>query len=252
MNSIGIIFDIDGVVTLPITEERKISIPDPDLFELIKILALQGVKINFITGRAFPWFEKFVLPILQKINIEYNCFLEYGLVSYNNKELHLSNEGKSFRSQYYDTFKQNILSEATKKDVFFEKDMVYVDYPNHGSLWIEEKLAMISVLTNKNISLPVVQDIVGNAVKEYLNEVRFLNHHLGCDILPHGWSKEQGALQVKNMTDEKVTEWYVFGDNEPDKEMCKPFSNVQYVDCKIGASDTTKQFLRKKFPEILD
>lgn len=252
MTSFGIIFDIDGVVTLPITEERKISLPDPELFSLIKKLSESNVFISFITGRAFLWFKDFILPQIEKNNFKYSCFLEYGLVSYNNNELIVSSSGKAFRRKFFDMFLNKIESKAKELKIYFEKSKFYVDYPKHGSIWVEKKNCMISIIANEKISTAKVHELVEGAIKSDLNEIRFIKHHLGCDILPKGWSKEQGAINVRDLTKDRIDKWYVFGDNESDKEMCKPFSNVEYIDTKFGASKKTISVLIENFPNIIN
>ena len=250
MNLIAFLFDIDGVLTLPITEERNISVIDPNLLTYLESLQTKGIKFAFVTGRALPWVQKFVLSekydFLHKIPI----FMEYGLTSLLNGKLRISKKARSFRDEFFFSILSSIKQTCANENIHF--DIVpYVDYPDHGSLWVEKKEGMISIGFNKLVSVKKVQQIVEESVDSYKDDIRVIKHHLGCDILPKGWGKEQAAIESLKLLDpeKQVEQWYVFGDNESDKEMCKPFSNVTFIDTKIGASETTLKYLQEQiFP----
>ena len=245
MDSTAFLFDIDGVLTLPITEQLKISVIDPYLIELLSKIHQQGIKFSFITGRAYPWVKKFLLSDYSSFLTNIPIFMEYGLTSVIDNKLNISDFAGSFRKQFFRSILSAIQVTCDKKNIFFNQSP-YVDYPSHKSLWLEEKNVMISIASNTNITPEQVQRIVIESVQDFSNEIRIVKHHLGCDILPKGWSKERAAVESYLLLDpdKKIHQWYVFGDNESDKEMCKPFSNVLFVDTKIGASETTKQFLQ--------
>lgn len=241
----GILFDVDGVLTLPITDERKISVIDPELLQFLSDLHEKKIKFSLVTGRAYPWVKKFVIngnTFLNKIPI----FMEYGLASFINNKMIISKKAKNFRDEVFFPILSTIKQISKEKGFLFEVTP-YVDYPGHGSLWLEEKNVMISIVSNSSISLDQVHQIVSEAVDDYIDDIRLINHHLGSDILPKGWSKEQAAFAAYQMLDpdKKIEHWMVFGDNESDKEMCKPFTKVTYFDTKIGASETTKQHLKE-------
>lgn len=247
MKSLGILFDIDGVLTLPNTEERNISIIDNKLINFLETLHHQGIYFCFVTGRAYPWVQKFVLsqnnPFLSEIPI----FMEYGLTSLFNKKLKVSKKARNFRDEFFFPILSSIKYTCDNENILFEITP-FVDYPDHGSLWLEKKDGMISIGFNKLVSVAKVQEIVDDSVTTFTDDIRVVKHHLGCDILPKGWSKEQAAIKALNLLDpdKKIQQWYVFGDNESDKEMCKPFENVTFVDTKIGASETTLKYLQEQ------
>ena len=249
MTKISILFDVDGVLTLPITSERQISIPDVELFLLLEKLYLNGIKFSLITGRAFPWVKKFILPVLK---CEIPIYLEYGLVSYHNNNITILNDGEDFKNKYHASILNNIRNHSNKKQLIFDLTK-YIDYPDHGSLWIEDKISMISIAANKNISVSQCHSIVEKAIEPLKSEINFFKHHLGCDILPLGWTKEMAAKHAQEIIDPKNNTdlWLVFGDNESDREMCKPLANVIFIDTKNGASEKTKQELKHYFADIL-
>ena len=245
MKSFACLFDIDGVLTLPITDQRKISIIDPHIIEILHNFHQQDIKFSLITGRAFGWVEKFLLHDYRSFLHDIPIFTEYGLASFISNKLKVSKKAKEFRDEFFFPIMSSIKQICQEKNLFFEMK-AFVDYPDHGSLWLEEKKGMISIASNTLISPEQVHDIIGKAVTEYSNEIRIINHHLGCDILPKGWSKEQAAIKSYKLLDseKKVDKWYVFGDNESDKEMCKPFPNVTFIDTKLGASEVTIKYLK--------
>jgi HAD superfamily hydrolase (TIGR01484 family) len=246
--SVACLFDVDGVLTLPITEHRKISIVDPKIVEMLLSLNQNNIKFSLITGRAYPWVNKFLLLEYKERLKNIPIFLEYGLVSSINNNLIISEKGRKFREDLFEPIIGSINDQANQLDIYFESTS-FVDYPNHGSLWLEEKNCMISIASNKFITAEEVQNLVENAIHNYKNSVRFVKHHLGCDILPKGWSKEQAAIESYNLLDpeKKIENWFVFGDNESDREMCQPFSNSTFIDTKIGASNTTTRSLKNIF-----
>ncbi len=246
LTSLGILFDIDGVLTLPITEKRKISVIDPELIEYLSNIHQQGIKFSLITGRAYPWVNTFLLSKFESFLEDIPIYMEYGLTSLKNGAFKVSKKAKSFRDEFFSPILSSIKQNCQEKNIIFELKP-YIDYPEHGSLWLEDKKVMISIASNASISTETVQDMVIKSCQDYLDNIRIVKHHLGCDILPKGWSKEQAAIEAYQLLDpeKKIDQWYVFGDNESDKEMCRPFRKATFIDAKIGASETTKDSLKK-------
>lgn len=235
---------MDGVLTLPITEDRKISVIDQDLLKKLSDLHQQDTKFALVTGRAHPWVKKFLFKERNSFLSEIPIFMEYGLTSLINNQLTISKKAKNFRDEVFFPILSTVKQISKEKGFLFEITP-YIYYPAHGSLWLEEKNVMISIVSNSAISLDQVHKIVTEAVEDYIDEIRLINHHLGCDILPKGWSKEQAAIEAYQILDpnKNIEKWFIFGDNESDKEMCRPFSQFTFIDTKINASETTKNFL---------
>ena len=245
MNQISFLFDIDGVLTQPITESRKISVIDPNLINYLNEIHQKGFKFSFITGRAYPWINKFLLFDFSSFLKEIPIYMEYGLTSYFNDKLTISSEAVIFRNAFSTKIISAIQKKCQQDNVFFDS-LPYIDYPDHGSLWLEEKNGMISIVSNRKISAEEVQNIVVDSTKGFTNNFRIVKHHLGCDILPKGWSKEIAAEKSYNLLDpdKNIQKWFVFGDNESDREMCNPLPNVEFIDTKDGASETTLRNLK--------
>ena len=246
MNSFACLFDIDGVLTLPITRERKISVIDSQLIELLAILKQQSVSIALISGRAYAWVQHFLLDSSKILLQDIPIFMEYGLTSYVNGSFNVTQKAKNFRDEFFFPIISSIKQICVENNVFFELTP-YIDYPSHGSLWLELKHGMISIISNKLVSTELVHKMLEIAINEYSDNVRILKHHLGFDILPKGWSKEKAAIEAYRILDplQDIQIWYIFGDNESDREMCKPFNNSVFVDTKIGASETTIRYLKE-------
>ena len=252
MNNLAFLFDIDGVLTLPNTEQRKFSVIDSSLIEFLFHIHQQNVKFAFITGRAYPWVTKFLLSKFHSFLEDIPIFMEYGLTSLIYNKVTISDSAISFRNEYFDLILSSIQQTCQIEGVFFEPTP-FVDYPDHGSLWLEKKDGMISIASNKLISPRKVHQIVNKSIIDILDNLRIVNHHLGCDILPKGFGKEQAAIKSFQLLDphKKVRHWYIFGDNESDKEMCNPFKQSTFIDTKIGASESTRKHLKSILADLL-
>ncbi|OLS21538.1 MAG: hypothetical protein HeimC3_35220 [Candidatus Heimdallarchaeota archaeon LC_3] len=247
-SKLGFLFDVDGVLTLPVNNNNPRSIIDPSVIEYLNRLLSLKFPLAFVTGRGQCWvndnFLNKLSPIIKKKSF---IFMEYGLVFLQNEPEKLIIQENDFRTEYYPEFLNQIEEICRNQDILFEKEKVHCDYPSHGSLWIEDKNVMMSIASNTKISTFKVHEIINKIDKQLKEHVRIIFHHLGADILPVGWSKAKAAEyfnnQVKNK--ENINKWYVFGDNISDKEMCKPFDDVSFINTKIGASKKTIEELEK-------
>jgi hydroxymethylpyrimidine pyrophosphatase-like HAD family hydrolase len=91
----------------------------------------------------------------------------------------------------------------------------------------------------------MVHQLAAEAWSEYHEHVRVLNHHLGVDVIPSGWSKAnatQNFLSYNQIRQEEYS-WYVFGDNQSDREMCQGLDHVSFIDTKQHASTIVKKTL---------
>lgn len=59
MNLFAFLFDIDGVLTLPITEERKISIIDPTLMNFLESLHTKELNLPLLPVELYLGSENF-------------------------------------------------------------------------------------------------------------------------------------------------------------------------------------------------
>lgn len=248
VTSLGFLFDVDGVLTLPIDPSFPRSFVDKEVLCAISNLLELGYRVAFATGRSWCWIkDNLVNPFPLNFFDQIPIFLEYGLVYWWCKDLNFVSEGIYFRKNLIPAIIANIATIVNAKDILFYPDKVWCDYPDHGSLWIEDKDAMLSIAANKNISTEEVHTIVRELSSAIKADVRIIYHHLGVDILPIGWSKSKAAYKCKELLDyeNKVDLWYVFGDNTSDKEMCIPFDKVLFIDTKVGASKTTIKWIQK-------
>lgn len=247
MQPTGFLFDVDGVLTKPLTETLRVSTPDPKVFALIRQLHGMGHAMSFVTGRAWPWFSNHIWPEVRQFTNPPPVFMEYGLVYFWRGELSLSSQGTVFRNETYPLLTQAFAHEAEERGIFFEPETPYANYPAHKSLWVEDKHAILSVAENTAVSKEQAHSLADRLPPELLQQVRVVKHHLGVDFLPQGWSKEQGARQALELLDPQrlVERWVVFGDNPSDREMCLAFEEATFVDTKAHASEDTIAWLEK-------
>ena len=246
--SIGFLFDIDGVLTFPVNPSFPKSHIDHETVSSIALLLEHKFNVAFATGRSWCWIKSnlvdlFPVGFFDRIPI----FLEYGLVYWWHKEFTFTPEGTYFRKNFVPSIFAMIAHIYCSIGILFNPNKVWCDYPDHGSLWIEDKVAMLSIAANKNISAEEVHTIVKELPSYVKDSVRIIYHHLGVDILPSGWSKSKAAYKCKELlTDDSNNNfWYVFGDNVSDKEMCLPFENTEFIDTTMYASETTKNWIKK-------
>ena len=246
-SKIGFLFDVDGVLTLPVDNKNPRSIIDPSIIEYLNKLLSLKFPMAFVTGRGQCWIDSnFLNKISPLIKENSLIFMEYGLVFLQNNPEKLVIQEKNFRNQYYSKILGQIDEICKKLSILFEKEKVYCDYPSHGSLWVEDKKVMLSIASNTKISTKLVHKIITKLDEHLKTHVRIIYHHLGVDILPIGWSKAKAAVHVNNLIKNKETinKWYVFGDNVSDKEMCQPFDQVKFINTKTGASKKTIKELK--------
>jgi hydroxymethylpyrimidine pyrophosphatase-like HAD family hydrolase len=242
----GFLFDVDGVLTLPVNEKNPKSIIDIEIIPYLEKLIKYSYPFAFVTGRGMCWLAENLLNILPSTIKDFSCFyMEYGLLLRQKGLESITITQNDFRNIYYPKIINEIEKICLDQEIYFERDHNYCDNPAHGGLWIEEKKIMLSLGANTHISPDQVHNLIMQISFNLRNKVRIINHHLGGDILPLGWSKanatENFIEQVKLFGE--IKKWYVFGDNKSDEEMCKPLKNFEFINTKFGASEVTKQKL---------
>lgn len=232
----GFLFDIDGCLTLANLDYSEL---DTDLLKKIGELA-NDYPVAFVTGRSEGWLKK----QYRKIGVDYwniPTYMEFGLVCRTGDKLVFNNDGESFlaiRTQII----QDLAKVCNDEDVYLEPQIMYDDYPDHGSLWVENKFVMLSIAANSQVTVPQVHQLTGRAVNGR-NDIRLLNHHLGVDILPAGWSKMEATRDFIQGLNEEEYQWHVFGDNVSDQEMTHGLSRHSFVNTKEGASTDVTAYL---------
>ncbi len=249
-NSSGFLFDIDGVLTKPISNKPAESVIDPEILIIINDLIIKH-PLAFITGRSKCWLdEQFIQHINQENQLIAPIFMEYGLVYLYQNKLTITDKGLVFREKIYPHLLSYIEEESKKLGYYFEQK-TYCNFPAHGSLWIEKKYTMLSIASNRDIEPMQVHLMIEKLPLALKNQVRIVKHHLGIDILPKGTSKSDAVQTfLKFNLSQNIDTWYVFGDNPSDKEMTNPLSKWRYFDTKENASEDTKKFLTSILSKI--
>lgn len=231
------LFDIDGCLTLP---DHYQSILDVELID--RIIDLSS-PIAFVTGRSDGWLKQHYKTQNRLNYLKIPTYIEFGLVLLHRCTLEFQQSGTDFlpiRDRYIDLLKQ----EAEDENIYFETDRWYDDYPSHGSIWVEQKHIQLSIAANSDVSTEQLHDLVRSAWKEK-NSARVLFHHLGVDVIPKQWSKARATEHFIRDLEEEQYDWYVFGDNESDREMVKGLSSVTFVSTTKTASTQVRSTLQE-------
>ena len=118
----------------------------------------------------------------------------------------------------------------------------HVTYPDHGGIWFEKKVIMSSVIRGLHDGPDIAQDIASHLMEKKGYDFRLLNHPIGIDVVPPDWSKRKAAEDFSQDVSSDIF-WFVYGDNESDKEMLDGVGQGEYVDARKGASEKVKEHL---------
>lgn len=229
------LFDIDGCLTLP---DHDRSILDTDLIDQILELPYPTA---FVTGRSDGWIKRHY-QLQNRLNyLQIPTYIEFGLALLHHDNLIFQQTATEFLS-VRDRFINLLAHETNHCGIYFEPDRWYDDYPDHGSLWVEDKHIQLSIAANSNITPNKVHDLVQSAWEDE-DKGRILYHHLGVDVLPHNWSKSKATTHFINNLEEDEYEWYVFGDNASDREMQHGLSSSTFISTAEHASTTVRSIL---------
>ncbi|MFX1252279.1 MAG: hypothetical protein ACFFCZ_11795 [Promethearchaeota archaeon] len=237
IESIGFIFDVDGCLTLPIDDAFPRSILDVELMDTIYELNFQQIPITFVTGRSVGYLKQ-QYELNERLKYQaIPTYLEFGLVKWVNGEIEVLDSAKPFldvKKKLIDALARYCI----KHNIYFEASISYDDHPEHGWMWLENKIIQLSIAAGRKISASKVHEITLSAWKDFSTLARFLPHHLGIDVVPVGWSKSKATENFISTLDhaESSYQWFVLGDNESDREMTIGLSQVTFVDTKKRAS----------------
>jgi HAD superfamily hydrolase (TIGR01484 family) len=236
---IGLLFDIDGCLTLP---DFSRSVLDVSLLDQIFQLYTNGIPVGYITGRSDGWLKEQYTQVERQHFLQIPTYIETGLAFVNPATVTIHPQSTPFL-QIRDELIRALDTYIQEQDIYFEADVVYNDYPPHGSLWIENKHVQISLASNTKVTPSEVQELTANALAEYQEQIRILNHHLGVDVIPQDWSKAMATHQFIERIDQSQFEWWVFGDNESDREMMIGLDHTQFFSTQNHASDDVRSIL---------
>lgn len=234
------LFDIDGCVTLPTTSEDPRSILDIKLLDCLLNLQ-KSYPIAFVTGRSQLFLELMFNNAFRPKFHQFKIYLEFGLVYWYNSEIKIVQLPEEFQEEFQEEksrYIEFLHQEAEANGIFFEQNQTYVDYPNHESMWIEDKYVMLSIAGGPKVEPSIIHKLANAAYKKSNFNAKLLEHHLGIDFVPAKWSKEQAVRDFLKRTaiDESQYEWLVFGDNLSDQTMTIPLSKYSFINTKNRAS----------------
>jgi len=232
------LFDIDGCLTLP---QQPISILDQDLLDEIRDLP---VPVAMVTGRSDGWLRKQYHQLQRLDYLSIPTYIEFGLAWIDNGEIRFQEQGTAFqqvRQQFIDLLEDY----TSRQDIYFEPQTWYHDFPDHGSLWVEEKHIQLSIAANRQVPTSQVHQIARQAWQGFEQDARILYHHLGVDVIPANWSKAEATRHFTRQLAEADYHWYVFGDNTSDQEMLQGLTHAEFISTTKQASTTVWEFLNQ-------
>ncbi|MFX0197321.1 MAG: HAD-IIB family hydrolase [Candidatus Hodarchaeota archaeon] len=237
LNSPGFLFDIDGCLTLPTKDDLTIGVLDIKLIDKIYELHHRQVPIAFVTGRSVGYLKKQYERYNRLKYQEIPAYIEFGLVRWINGEIKVLKPAKHF-TDLSKTLIDALAQYCVKYNIYFEPDMKYDDYPEHGWMWIENKLIQLSIAAGKNITPSRLHEITLSAWKDFSSLARFLPHRFGINVIPLGWSKTKATEHFVSTLgcDESNYQWFVLGDDESDREISKGLTYVNFVNTQKKAS----------------
>lgn len=218
------IFDIDGVLTDPIS--KKVN---QKLLSLISDLA-DTMPIIFNTGRSAAWVINNILPYIKTSTSHASFYVacEMGAVS-----LTLDSEGKTKIDTNQDALSQQVPDQLRNTII----DMVSQNYNNSMFVDTSKKVIMtVEMQDNYPIEkFDIDRDEIKNSIEIILKHyhpsihVRPSSSTIAIDIKPTHLNKANGAKMIhqwliKHNYDLSETDVQCFGDSESDIEMCDYFS----------------------------
>jgi hydroxymethylpyrimidine pyrophosphatase-like HAD family hydrolase len=232
------LFDIDGCLTLP---DHGISILDVDLLD--QILTIPS-PVAMITGRSDGWLRHKYKEVDRSSYLNIPTYIEFGLAYLEDDKVIIQEQASDFLS-IREKLILLLAHTCVTSNIFFEPRVWYDDYPAHGSLWVEQKHIQLSIAANEHVSVNQVHRLTAKAWNAWTDKVRIINHHLGVDVIPKGWSKVKAVEHFLQAYSEEQFQWYVFGDNPSDEEMATGLTNFTFVSTKEGASYKVKDILTR-------
>jgi len=235
----GLLFDIDGCLTLPTRSTSELDI------ELMDQLLHLNNPLALVTGRSDGWLRKHYQASERTEYYQFPTYLEFGLVYMRHGQILIQHDAEEFlriRSQLI----QALSHTCEQENIYFESEKTYHDYPDHDSLWIETKHVQLSIAANTGISPDKVHQLCQTSWSKFQDQVRILYHHLGVDVIPRNWSKKEATRHFIADLDQSQFQWVVFGDNESDQEMMEGLDQVEFVSTKDEASTKVRAFLQSR------
>jgi len=239
------LFDIDGCLTLPFNPDHPISVLDKPLLQQILQWYEDGVPIALVTGRSSFYLEEEFSKISFESGFKLPIYIEFGLLKFQNTELSREDYSLEFNDER-ERFLTDFRDLAEKQGVHMAKGE-HVHYPEKG-IWREKKHVMSSIISNHDIPPSTIHEIAKELMDRSSYSIRLLNHPLGIDVLPKGWSKRKPA-RTFSLNHQNGFEWHIFGDNKSDAEMAEvvPFSS--FISTQEFGSKSVWGKLRKIVPK---
>lgn len=223
---ISYIFDVDGVITDPVSKDANQDV----LKHILKILE-KGDFVALNTGRSFSWTkDKILTPLIEKVqdsSILKNMFIvcEFGnvLARFENNE---------FVKRVLDDPLPEDLQEKMKKLAAQFSDSLFYD---------ESKETMISLEMKDGFDVekfePIMKDLEEKVSKivntEYVNlELRVETNQIALDIQYDDAGKHLGAERIEDFMLENMLKpsiIYMFGDNPTDSQMAEELQGTYEV-----------------------
>jgi HAD superfamily hydrolase (TIGR01484 family) len=243
---LGFLFDVDGCLTLPLADDVPRLLLDIPLLDQIYALHQRQIPRAFVTGRSASYLKRQYAQYDRVIYQNIPAYVESGLVKWINGEIQILESARYF-SDLRKTLIETLDLYCVKNHYYFEPNVTYDHYPEHGEMWLENKLIQLSVTAGKNVPPSKLHEITFAAWKDFLGRARFLPHRFGIDVIPLGWSKAKATAHFISTLEpgESTYQWFVLGDSESDREMTKGLSCVHFVSTQQSASEDVWRLLKR-------
>lgn len=194
-----LIFDIDGVLTDPVSKQG-----DPAIFQCLTKKLESGALIAFNTGRSSEWVQKTILPHLQTrhlSNLFCVCEMGYVTLGFDEKQRVIEK-----------VFEENSVPKELAGTI---RDIIASSY--HDSMFVDEtKKVILTIEMKDGFSQKVYEELQSRLS----GEIRIIlkNYHPGIHIRP---SSTTIAIDIKPIESgkalgiQRVVEWLKFSAIDP-------------------------------------
>ncbi|MBD3189962.1 MAG: HAD-IIB family hydrolase [Candidatus Heimdallarchaeota archaeon] len=218
--TIGFLFDVDGTLTY---YQENDSVIDQSLIDTLNYINRKKMPIGLVTGRSVIWVQDHLFDYLtDDLKKQIRVFGEFGLVFWNGEKIELSKISDDMKLALAMVRKEVIAIFLNEKNL---KAIVSYEPPNQKCLWIEPKDCMVTFRTLQTFGLTIdhLLEIVKPIFEKYSAQLKMHYNPLAIDIIPNFASKQYGAEAAIKALDpnNKIEQWYAFGDSESDKGMSK-------------------------------
>lgn len=219
------IFDVDGVITDPVTKTANSDV----LKKIAALLETDFIALN--TGRSFSWVEEKILSPLSEITQDSSLYKNLFIVC---------EKGNVLAQLENDSWQKNLLDDPLPEEIQ-EKIKQLAKEHSESMFFDESKETMISVEMNDGFDVATYrkfQKELHNKAQELLeakyHDMEFIidPSTISLDIQYEDAGKQLGAERIEDYMLSKgikVDKMYMFGDSQSDTDMAQALQDSHTV-----------------------